>query len=448
MNLISLVKVSVNRLPYLIRRIIMYIPFTVLVGRHYFYVRRHLSRYGPGLNRADILLRLNVAISQALQLPFYSSTQLLPLNQKSLSTLGDFDDIAVQTKKDLMLVTPKDRALTRRGRFLVNTGGTSGQPLAFFINRDSIALEWAHMHHIWAQLGYRRRDLKLTFSGKDIGSNALMYRPIHNEIIVNTYMAWDEVEPCLLKMLKRRDVYFLHGYPSILSDFAENLIQSKSPLLELINSNLKGVFLSSEFPAPHFREKIDSTFSAHSLSWYGHSEMGVLAYEKIGDPYRYHVMHTYGYAEAIPTNSDNFKLVCTSFANVVSPFIRYDTGDLINDLEYTNGVLSSFKISSGRVGDHVVDRAGHKISLTAMIHGRHHKAFAYVNHIQVLQANAGEVVLLITARESSDLSKDELLQMFDLSNIDMDFDLEVVDEPIRTITGKLPLLVSNRPSSN
>ena len=36
----------------------------------------------------------------------------------------------------------------------INTGGTSGQPLEFYLDHQAFAREWAHMHHLWQAHGY------------------------------------------------------------------------------------------------------------------------------------------------------------------------------------------------------------------------------------------------------------------------------------------------------
>ena len=72
--------------------------------------------------------------------------------------------------------------------------------------------------------------------------------------------------------------------------------------------------------------------------------------------------------------------------------------------------------------------------MTALIFGRHHEAFRKADFIQVRSLVQGKASLVVTGNDVS-------LVDFDLTNIAVDFDLEIVEQPFRTLTGKLPLLI-------
>ena len=67
-------------------------------------------------------------------------------------------------------------------------------------------------------------------------------------------------------------------------------------------------------PCTVLRDRIERTFGVPCLSWYGHSEMAVFAYEK-DRPFEYSPMHTYGYVEAIRHADGEFHLIGTSYDN-------------------------------------------------------------------------------------------------------------------------------------
>jgi len=77
--------------------------------------------------------------------------------------------------------------------------------------------------------------------------------------------------------------------------------------------------------------------------------------------------------------------------------------------------------------------------LTALIFGRHHKAFDVVDYVQIGQKEPGRATLYVAVR-GGNLSGD-VGKLLDLTNVDIDFDFEVVDKPIRTKAGKLGLRV-------
>ena len=127
--------------------------------------------------------------------------------------------------------------------------------------------------------------------------------------------------------------------------------------------------------------------------------------------------------------------------NQASPFIRYDTGDDIEPVEFKNGVLHSFRIREGRSGDFVIDRHGARIPLTALIFGRHHELFNLAKFLQVRQEERGRMTVLVTPKsklpEGFDFKK-----WFDDSGLAMDTTFQVLESPILTPAGKVALRVS------
>lgn len=347
-----------------------------------------------------------------------------------------FQDVPIIAKSDLREFDLDDRSVAAPGRMLANTGGTSGEPLAFYLDRQAFAREWAHMHFIWKRAGYHYRDVKLTMRGRNMGERLLRYNPVHNEWIVNTYADRKAIFSALSTLMDREEIRWLHGYPSIVSEIVSDMSASDTDTTEKLRSHLKGVLLGSEFPAAQYVEPLRRVLGVEPTAWYGHSEMCVLAYDK-GENH-YIPMHSYGFVEAVGDNG-NQRLLGTSYWNKASPFIRYDTGDRISaDVE--QGIVQSFSVAAGRVGDFVIDREGRRIALTALIFGRHHAAFSKIRHVQVRQTAPGKIELLLVRGEEP-LTSDELMKGFDFSNVALAVTPVLLDEPIRTENGKLRLLV-------
>lgn len=416
-----------------------FIPYSVRLGKAY---KEHLSLLAwyttaTAIEKENFHYRkLNNIVNHAYRnIPFYKDFyDKKYYNTDSFKSLAHFADVPVITKDDLRAYELCDRSLLLNGVTKINTGGTSGSPLAFYIDKNTFAREWAYMHFIWGQLGYSYLDTKLTFRGKNIGEKTLLYNVTHNEYLVNPYIEFSEIIPELFQLAHKKKIKFLHGYPSAIYEFCKYLDINKINAKDLFNHNLKGVFLGSEYPAPQYRELIEKVLNVPTISWYGHSEFSVLAYEK--EPFVYKPFPTYGFTEALAADdSDDYKLIATGYYNKAAPFIRYDTGDLIKDPSYENDILTSFSISSGRVGDFIFDLNGKPVSLTALIFGRHHKAFEKADFIQIKNPKNGQAVLVVTSIHNISLND------FDLSNVAIDFKLEMVEKPIRTAAGKLPLLL-------
>jgi phenylacetate-CoA ligase len=162
--------------------------------------------------------------------------------------------------------------------------------------------------------------------------------------------------------------------------------------------------------------------------------MCVLAYDKDCDN-RYRPFATYGLAEV-----EKGHLIGTSFHNFEMPLIRYDTGDLVEaTMVSRGGMVEEFAIKEGRSGDFIEDKNGKKIPLTALIFGRHHKAFDVADYIQIGQTEPGKATLYVTAKDGS--GQRDLGKLFDLTNVDIDFEFKAVEKPVRTAMGKLKLRV-------
>ena len=77
--------------------------------------------------------------------------------------------------------------------------------------------------------------------------------------------------------------------------------------------------------------------------------------------------------------------------------------------------------------------------LTALIFGCHHKAFDVADYIQIGQTEPGKATLYVTMKDGR--VQGDLGRMFDLTNVDIDFEFKVVEKPVRTAMGKLKLRV-------
>lgn len=442
-SLLSKIKTVVENIPEPISNKLVYIPFGWRFGSSYSDAKNHINSFdclSTSDKKKNIFNKTKWIVEYAINntefyRDFYSK------NKFSFSELKKFDDIQripILTKQDLKDYALEKRSCLTKGGLKINTGGTSGEPLEFYIDNNAFAREWAHMHYIWETVGYKITDIKLTFRGKNLGDQALKYNAVHNEYIVNAYCEQSKVADEIIKLLARRKVLFLHGYPSAIYNFAEYCKVYNPELASKLAASLKAIFFGSEYPAPKYRAVIDETFKVKSLSWYGHSEMSVLAYEAV-EPFNYFPLQTYGYCEAIKFSSEGERLIGSSYQNIASPFIRYDTGDLVT-ADYDEGLLQSFVVKAGRTGEFIVDQKGLRITLTALIFGRHHEAFDIAKFIQISQSQPGDAIVYIVPRSGS-FSSEQWRTLFDMTNVDMNFEFVELNEPIRTDAGKVMLLV-------
>lgn len=429
-------------------RALSHVPFAWRKGREFGRFTREAEWFealDPERRRDWILQRIRRLVAHAeANVPFYRD--LYARSGFSAAELRGFDDIRlipVVTKADLREVPLEERCAPGIRAHVSNTGGTSGQPLSFMVEPALADKEWAYIYRMWSRRGYRPGFLKLRFGGANLGDELLRYVPNEGEFLVNTYAGHDRTCPAIASLLRRNPVHYLHGYPSIIHGFARHCRDHfRDTVVAPLRRHLRGILLGSESPAPCYRETIEEVFGPLSISWYGHTEKAVLAGEdKV--PYQYEPFQGYGFVEAVDGGrGGSQRLVATNYHGYASPFIRYDTGDLIEPVAADAGLLRSFRIAEGRVGDVVLDARGREISLTALIFGRHHPVFNRLRHLQVAQPRPGEVLLIATGFESRDNREAMFWQGFDATGVDIRFRVRFVDAPHRTASGKVPLKVT------
>lgn len=443
-NIALFLRENLTNLPFWCGQLVSYLPFEYRLGigkvfRNQKQIMKNFFQASNKEQRDWIFKNFFQIVDFAYQnVPFYrnhySSLGFKPQNLKS------FDDIChvpIINKKILQAYDLNLRSSNTENKKLVNTGGSSGKPLSFFICPNQMGNEWAHMHEVWEKLGFKTHKLKISFGGDSEIKCGFRYDAVRHSLWLNIYARFGEVAEDLWAFIKKHRVYFLHGYPSAIYEFALNC-QHFPELLNLLREQLQGAFLSSEFPNPLYRETIETVFGIKTVSWYGHTERCILAYEK-NRPFEYIPFQTYGYAEVVKTTEEKPSLIGTSYYNFASPLIRYDTEDKVTNFRMDGGLLKAFEINEGRSGQFIVDKTGKNIPLTGLIFGRHHRLFDFCSHIQISQASLGKALILYVPNGKSGLVSPA--ELFDSKNVNIDFSFQALKEPVRTSAGKINLLV-------
>jgi len=430
------IKKFADNIPYPLGKLLGKTPMHFRLGHTFQTFTEELSESRSTLRRQQLdQLRRLVKFAQQ-EVLFYQHNYTNDNNKsKNMESFSDLLTIPIFNKSDFQKYSLEDRSVRRLALKKSNTGGTTGQPLDFYIEKSAYAREWAHMHAIWATLGYRYTDEKLTIRGKNIGNRFFKYNFNQNEFLINAYAPLEDNLDACRQLITKRNIKWIHGYPSSIYSFLLELESIDPIFFQLLINKVQGVFLGSEYPAPQYRNYIEQHCGLKSISWYGHSEMAVLAPEREPGSGVYYPFHSYGYAEAVK-DGDSYRLVATSTHNFASPFIRYDTGDLIEPT-FKDGLLECFRIKEGRNSDSVIDKNGRSISLTGLIFGRHHEAFSHSEHVQVRQLAPGKIEILVTSKGP----RENWAELFDFSNAFFDVTFTQIDSPVRTPLGKVQLLL-------
>lgn len=443
MSIALFLKNNLKNIPASIGRIINRIPYAKRPGIGSVYKLRkeeidEFSLFAPKQKKDFTLKRMKALVIYAYDninfyKEYYDSQGYHPSDLKSFE---DINKIPIVDKAILNRYDIEKRSAPVKGRYIVNTGGSSGTPFSFYIEPSSMGHEWAHMHHIWENLGFKASDLKIVFGGRSDLKKVVEYDVVRNHFAIDIYADYKLVAKELKKVLRKHTIKYLHGYPTSIYDFAIFCKDQDHELQHMLSANLKGVFLGSEYPHEHYRNAIEEIFKVETISWYGHTERAVLAYEK-NEKFVYEPFGTYGFTETLKVG-DDYQLIGTSFYNFATPLIRYNTNDIISNIESEEGILKSFKVTKGREGEFIIDKNNKNINLTGLIFGRHHEIFNHSKFIQVKQVDVGKMEVHFV---SDSISEEEATELFDQRNLQIDITFVKRLEPVRSPSGKVNLLI-------
>jgi len=318
--------------------------------------------------------------------------------------------------------------------YKTTTGGSGRNPTTILLSNESFGIEWSHMHNIWNLAGYDRvRDTKLTLRGKALKNNKLLeFNPIYNELIVDTFKVDRDNFKDLIKEIKKYNIKYIHGYPSLLKEYIEYFKYYNFVL------NLNGVFLGSEGAAIQDKKQISEFFKCKVVHWYGQTEKVTLAVDEKMDG-NFKIYTSYGYPRII-----DGEIVATTFVNKAMPFINFKTGDGGEIFEDENYIYIK-DIQSRRGKDFVYLNKDKKISTTAI--NLHSDIQNEILYYQIHQQDFGKVEIWLVKKETTKLKNEVLKQRFynEIKEKLKDFELKIkiVNEKdlIRSHRGKFIFLV-------
>lgn len=364
-----------------------------------------------------------------------------------LRKLPRIDKTVVRENWERMLTRP----IASPGVSLVTTGGTSGEPMRFYMSSSRHAPEFAHLTSAWSRAGYRVGDPMAVLRGRlikvPVKGMHYEYDPLFRHHYYSTFhMAPGDLRNYLDHM-HRVKPRFIHAYPSSLFALA------KFMRAEGLNfpSSIRAALLESEPVLPLHRELIEGKMGLRLFSCYGHSEKLVMA-ANCESSNHYHVLPTYGYCEVLKEDGTTTgeggtgDLTGTGFVNDVMPFIRYGTGDQVvqgsDRCEACGRHHMQITSIEGRWGqEFLVCRDGSTLIYMTSLN-LHDDTFDGIARFQLVQDRPGEAVLLLVPvpgapRDAGKFSKHFAPKL----GHGVDLSIQFVDEIPLTRAGKQPMIL-------
>lgn len=331
----------------------------------------------------------------------------------------------------------------------LHTSGTTGSGLKFPISQEFIDHQWAifwkfrNIHNInmntWCLyiIGQTMFDTdckKPPFWIKSYPSKQFLFSQYHlNENTIELY---------LNKMIES-GMRWLHAYPSVLHNFA-TLIKKKSLLNKVRNLKLNIITTSSEKLFAFQRMNIEKVLGCKVRELYGLTEGVVNIFEC--EHGLLHIDESYSYVELVQINNTNeYKIIGTSYHNNAFPLIRYDTGDrcvLYDDIIQCNCGRKSRIVKEilGRDEDFLYLNDSTKIGRLDHIF----KELIEIQEAQIYQVERGSAIFKIVKGDSFSKKTEHKLinEIRTKLGESFNYSIEYYKEIPKTRSGKLKFVVS------
>ncbi|MDD3352544.1 phenylacetate--CoA ligase family protein [Zoogloea sp.] len=279
--------------------------------------------------------------------PYYRQVfQDRGFNPASLTSIADLQKLPFLTKALIKAHSDSLRADNAVGLSRFNTGGSSGEPLIFFIGTErvthDVAAKWRATR--WWDVDIGDREVVIWGSPIELGTQdrvRLIRDTLMRTRLLPAFEMSDlKVEGFIDTIIRMRPA-MLFGYPSAISHIA-GYAERKG--IRLDNLGVKVVFVTSERLYDHQRELISRLFACPVANGYGGRDAGFIAHQCPSGSM--HVTAEDIVVEIIDSEGrvlpagEAGEIVVTHMATRDYPFVRYRTGDV--------GVLGRQACACGR----------------------------------------------------------------------------------------------------
>lgn len=279
--------------------------------------------------------RLRALLTQAAETPYwcelFASVQFDP---RGVSGVADLQALPLLDKAAIRAHTEAMKHPQAQGLARFNTGGSSGEPLIFFIGNErvshDVAAKWRATR--WWDVDIGDREIVVWGSPIELGSQdrirAIRDKLLRTELLPAFEMSEAKLDHFVATIRARRPK-MLFGYPSALSHIARHAEQSGQRMDDL---GIRVAFVTSERLYDDQREALARVFGCKVANGYGGRDAGFIAHEcphggmhLTAEDVVVEIVDAAG--RVLPPGQAG-EIVVTHLATKDFPFIRYRTGDV------------------------------------------------------------------------------------------------------------------------
>jgi len=372
------------------------------------------------------------------------------INLNHIKNFKDFSQkVPILSKNEIRhnlerLVTLPKNKLAR-----TTTGGTIGKPLEFYLEKNvtynkTLAFEWRHYN----SGGYFFNDKIVTLRGNTIKDNIYEHHKEKHCLFLSAFDMTKENMHKYVKLIEKYQPKYIAAYASA-AEILANFVSEYYPYFNK-NGQIKSLFATSETLYDYQKNIIEKAFNLKVFDKYGNSEQCTI----IGQCQlrKYHDYMEYSYSEFLDENNEEVKngqarLVSTSFVNYATPFIRYETGDIVeierNDKCDCGMQHTVIKRIIGREKETIIDKKGNEIALGPILFGIHDQDWGRIKRIQFVQDKMGYLILKVVSNEKEEWIYKYIKSLFDRRLTLFEYKIKIVNDIKLTGVGKHKYLIQN-----
>lgn len=286
-----------------------------------------------------------VDISQ--RVPYYRNLfRVLHFDPHSVESTADLTALPLLGKQDIRQNVEHFKAQDHGTLTRYNTGGSSGEPLVFYIGKErkshDVAAKWRATR--WWKVDIGDPELVVWGSPIELGAQDRVRRLRDGLMRSRLLPAFDMSSENLdrfVASIRRSKPKMLFGYPSSLSLIAG---RAREQNIRLDNLGIRVVFVTSEKLYDEQRQLISEVFGCPVANGYGARDAGFIAHQCPSGSL--HISAEDIIVEIVRPDGSSAasgeagEIVVTHMATSDFPFLRYRTGDM--------GVLSGATCACGR----------------------------------------------------------------------------------------------------
>lgn len=283
----------------------------------------------------------------AVNVPYYRELfTKLGFDPASVQTTADLQRLPLLTKADIRANTDALKHTRAQGLARFNTGGSSGEPLIFYIGNKrvshDVAAKWRATR--WWDVDIGDPEIVVWGSPIELGKQdrikSVRDKLLRTQLLPAFEMSEAKLDQFIatIRAVKPR---MLFGYPSALTHMARHAVKRGVAMTDL---GIKVAFVTSERLYDEQRSIIAQTFGCPVANGYGGRDAGFVAHECpaggmhiTADDIVVEIVNEAGQVQPPGVAGE---IVVTHLSTNDFPFVRYRTGDV--------GVLGATPCSCGR----------------------------------------------------------------------------------------------------